>query len=211
MHIQLALLFSPYCVTSTFSFCVLYSGSSASTHDSTDLASSLRPTQGSADMILKQHPACVHPQLDLWSEEISKFYGNPDYQQSKLDCSSAKNWVSIRKGVFHIDPEANEEHGQIHCHYQPITRIIDDFHIHRGGSRKIRSGHKVVSDFIEVECKASDGNTYRNIHSNIIPRKHIQNRCDSSRTVEEPLNVLMFGFDSSSALSWRRNLQKSHR
>ena len=74
------------------------------------------------------------------------------------------------------------------------------------------NGHPIDSDFFQAKCIASHGLVYENLHSGIaykvqLHRRHVEHPLPDNMV---PLNVLMFGFDSVSRMTWQRNLPMSH-
>ena len=70
-------------------------------------------------------------------------------------------------------------------------------------------GTKLNSDFVAVRCKSSKNATYENLFMTTMRNSNLKHRTPVGKP--PPLNVLIFGFDSTSRLAWQRNLPKSHR
>ena len=88
----------------------------------------------------------------------------------------------------------------------------DDFTVLDKEVYDIADGDAIPSDFFSVACTAADGATYHNQHSGIafkpsLHRRHADNPLPADAM---GVNILMFGFDSTSRMTWMRNLPKSH-
>lgn len=70
----------------------------------------------------------------------------------------------------------------------------------------------IITDFFKVDCRSKDGAIYSNIHSGISYDPSLQMRHFWNPLPKNALkyNVLMFGFDSVSRMSWIRMLPKSY-
>lgn len=152
---------------------------------------------------------CVHPSLELWHPVLKPYFGKP----VPLQCSEVEeNWIRTSNGSFHVQRQATQLHGAIACQYVPLYRGQDDFTVEEGDTLPIRDGEPVLTDFCSVECTAEDGQIYSNIHSSIAYNSELQNRHARKPLPSDAmgLNILMFGFDSMSRMTWMRNLPKSH-
>ena len=157
--------------------------------------------------------ACLHPQLVLWPPLLKNLFPAP----APLKCSSTEeDWIRVVNGTFRIDDGATMRHGgRITCSSVPIVRGRNDFEIRRADVvESMKDGDRVPTDVFEVNCTAADGSTYANIHSAVVVSSAVVKR-SRRNLVELParatrLNVLMFGFDSVSRMTWQRNLPKSH-
>jgi len=152
--------------------------------------------------------ACVHPQLELWHKELKKYFqGTP-----KLHCSARRNWVYVQNGTFRINETLRQVYGDINCDYEPQLRGNSDFSVVKGDVVVgAQDGAALKSDFFQVLCTSKDGTTYKNIHSAVVPPPEVIDRKDNLPAEALGLNVLMFGFDSLSRMTWLRNLPKSHK
>jgi hypothetical protein len=114
--------------------------------------------------------------------------------------------------VFSILEFANAQLGKITCDYLPLLRGSDDFHYHSGTLiHDIKDGSNVTSDVSKVSCTAGSAR-YFNYHVTVPYVEGIHRRVED---VELPkgalgMNVLMFGFDSVSRMTWQRKLPKSY-
>ena len=153
--------------------------------------------------------ACVHPQLELWHPALKGYFKD----MPPLQCADEENWVYVDNGTFRISPNAIKNHGEIECVYIPQIRGENDFAVLSGAPiNNIKDGTPLVSDFFYAICSAADKKTYKNLHSGIAFKHELQGRAAETTMPPEAmgLDVLMFGFDSTSRMTWMRNLPKSH-
>ncbi|XP_064638792.1 uncharacterized protein LOC135494597 [Lineus longissimus] len=153
--------------------------------------------------------ACVQPKLELYpNKEFVKFFSDTP----KPSCGVDENWIVIENGTFRMRQTAKDKHGHITCDYLPILRGKDDFTYNNGDRiRAIQDGWKVTSDVSKISC-FSDKGRYENYHAAVPYVAELQQR---SRYYKLPidatgLDVLMFGFDSVSRLTWIRKLPKTY-
>ena len=154
---------------------------------------------------------CVQPVLELWHPDLRNFFHDP----IPLKCSSEKDWVYVKNGTFHISSESIKKHGKISCEYLPLRRGKNDFNVTNGISiRPMEDGAAIRSDFFRATCNAADGSEYTNLHLGIAYKTVLHHRSDGQKRNKDKdtdkLNILMFGFDSTSRMSWLRNMPKSH-
>jgi hypothetical protein len=134
-------------------------------------------------------------------------------------------------GTFRLSSQALRKHGAIVCAYRPIIRSKDDFSTMEGARLfPIVDKMPLVSDFFRADCRARDGSFYSNIHSGIMFDAGLHMRCVKTceirlihslfifRHIWNPMmkthlgyNVLIFGFDSVSRMTFMRFLPKSYR
>ena len=88
----------------------------------------------------------------------------------------------------------------------------DDYKVHNSISIELKHGDAIPSDFFSIKCRAQDGAEYKNLHSGIAYNSILHKRHTESPLPDDAMgvNILMFGFDSTSRMSWMRNLPKSH-
>ena len=150
---------------------------------------------------------CKHPVMELWPPDIKALM---DEEESvNIGCSKVeKNWVYIANVHIYIDIGAEKRHGKITCDCTSVERETE-FNVNSGAINKdIKNGTRLPSDFIYVNCTASDGKLYNNTHSGVLPHD-----TDTMSDLPEGtlgLNILMMGFDSVSRLMWQRNLPKTY-
>lgn len=160
----------------------------------------------------KEKQSCVHPQLQTWPPEMMKFFTkNEALQCNRLE----ENWVYTINGTFYISDVVADKHGgRIDCQIVPILRGSDDFRLRRGDAVKsFINGSTLVSDVFEAKCVAGDGKRYSMVLSGIAPKAEVIRRAESVPVIRKSavdLDILMFGFDSVSRMSWLRNLPKSY-
>ena len=155
---------------------------------------------------------CVHPVLELWHPDMRQYFHGTE----PLTCSPEEDWVYVKNGTFHIYSEAIRKHGEISCEYLPQRRGIDDFNVINGISiRPMEDGAAIRSDFFRATCNAADGSQYTNLHLGIAYKTVLHHRSVGQQKNKpdkdtDKLNILMFGLDSTSRMSWLRNMPKSH-
>ncbi|CAF0826861.1 unnamed protein product [Didymodactylos carnosus] len=156
------------------------------------------------------HLTCKNPKLDIDSPDIWK-YLQP--VKGDLECEKTHNWVYIENGTFRLSQQALHKHGPIVCAYRPILRGKDDFSTVEGQRLfPVVDKMPLVSDFFRADCRARDGSIYSNIHSGIqfdagLHMRHIWNPMVKTHL---GYNVLMFGFDSISRMTFMRLLPKTY-
>ena len=151
---------------------------------------------------------CAHPTLELWSPSIEKIFP----RHKPLVCSSETNWISVHQGRFTISPNALTTHGDIQCMCTPILRGIDDDDTYFGPTIAFKCGDLITSDAFKIQCNASDGSLYENTHSSVMLKPEVKSRQRQHRSwaSEIGLNIIIFGFDTLSHLTWLRTLPKTH-
>lgn len=165
------------------------------------------------DLLAQIGQACVHPKLDVWHPLLKDFFKGIE----PLQCfKNEENWVYTNNGSIYISKSAQEKHGKILCQCLPLKRI-DDFAVHYESPIKpLLNGTELTSDFFDVRCVGQDGAIYTNVHSGIRRDPELQKKSERDQVpeiTENPLglNILMFGFDSVSSMTWQRNLPRSHK
>lgn len=154
--------------------------------------------------------SCVHPQLNPNNPEIAKFFK----KLPEIKCNEEENWIFVKKGVFLKSPKIILKYGNFVCDYIPIIRGADDFKISDGPIIKnIQNGTLISSDFFRISCKSNNGHHYDNVHCAIAKD---EGKLKRSEKIQAPksmlkLNVIMFGIDSVSHMTWLRMLPKSHK
>ncbi|VDO97886.1 unnamed protein product [Soboliphyme baturini] len=152
---------------------------------------------------------CSMPVLMLDDPIVGKF----SQPVAPLNCSSEKNWVYVKDGdIFMIDPEVQKKHGAISCSIESFERVSD----YRTWSRKLAyfaSDQRIPSEFFAVDCKASDGSRYKNIHAGIVRNEQTILRAKSKGLPSDALgmNVFILGFDSMSRMMFMRKLKKAYK
>ncbi|CAF4876802.1 unnamed protein product, partial [Rotaria sp. Silwood1] len=157
------------------------------------------------------HLACQYPKLTIDNQDIWKHL--QPVTKSKPDCEKATNWVYVDNGTFRLSKQALQKHGAIVCAYRPILRSKDDFSTMEGARLfPVVDKMPLVSDFFRADCRARDGSFYSNIHSGIMFDAGLHMRHIWNPMVKTHLgyNILMFGFDSVSRMTFMRFLPKSY-
>ncbi|CAF1058404.1 unnamed protein product [Adineta steineri] len=155
--------------------------------------------------------ACSYPKLTIDNQDIWKHL--QPVRKRKPDCEKATNWVYVENGTFRLSQQALQKHGAIVCAYRPILRSKDDFSTMEGARLfPIVDKMPLVSDFFRADCRARDGSFYSNIHSGIMFDAGLHMRHIWNPMIKTHLgyNVLMFGFDSVSRMTFMRFLPKSY-
>ncbi|CAF0790984.1 unnamed protein product [Adineta steineri] len=155
--------------------------------------------------------ACRYPKLAINNPEIWQHLD--PITPSEPDCEKSTNWVYVDNGTFRLSQQALQKHGPIVCAYRPILRSKDDFSTMEGARLfPVVDKMPLVSDFFRADCRARDGSFYSNIHSGIMFDAGLHMRHIWNPMVKTHLgyNILMFGFDSVSRLTFMRFLPKSY-
>ena len=154
--------------------------------------------------------SCIHPKLDIWHPEMKKYF----HDVPPLKCAKSTDWVYVENGTIRIPERTLLMHGNITCDYIPYLRGNDDFTVVEGKRMKdFGDKAQITSDFFRVECSSTKRHSYTNIHSGIAYNAKLHERSSTIPIPKEStgLNVMMFGFDSTSRMTMMRNLPKSHK
>jgi len=161
---------------------------------------------------------CVRPRLDaVVVGEDRKLSAAPP-----LRCDDDEpNWISASNGTFRIEAATRRRHGDILCQYMPILRNGDDFRLKLGQPIKpMLNGSRLTADAFETRCVGSNGKVHVGIYSGVAPNSAVIERCRrqpptgnkaSNVKNDDVLDILIFGFDSVSRLSWMRQLPETYR
>ena len=152
---------------------------------------------------------CVLAKLDPYNKELMQFI----HKEPPIICNPKKNWIYVENGTIRVSRSAVEKHGVIICAYIPLYRGNNDFSVHEGNKIfPVIDKMPLISDFFKIDCRSKDGSIYSNIHSGIAydPSLHIRHMWNPLPKTALGYNVLMFGFDSVSRMSWIRMLPKSY-
>lgn len=153
---------------------------------------------------------CVLPKLNPYDRNIMQFVKKEKF----LKCNPKQNWIYVDKGMIRISKQAIFKHGTILCAYIPLYRGHNDFTVYEGNRIfPIMDRFPLITDFFKIDCRSKDGGIYSNIHSGIAYESTLHFRHKWLPMPKKALgyNVLMFGFDSVSRMSWIRMLPKSYR
>ena len=149
--------------------------------------------------------ACVHPRLPLSAKRI---------EAGPLKCGP-ENWVYTKNGRLYIKPGILQTYHNVRCSYASVQRTGGDFweDIHTGTFKEFSEGDQLESDFFRVNCKSSDGTRHENLHSGISYQRKLQQRNVNGNINKQTLglNILIFGFDSMSQVTWRTYLRESYK
>lgn len=170
---------------------------------------SLRKEENTAEQTSSVKRVCFTPKLNPFDSEIMQFVK----REKNLKCNPKTNWVYVQNGTLRISKKAVKKHGQILCAYLPLYRGNNDFVVNEGKRIfPIMDHFPIITDFFKVDCRSKDGGVYSNIHSGISydPSLHNRIRWNPMPSSSLGYNVLMFGFDSVSRMSFIRQLPKSY-
>lgn len=152
--------------------------------------------------------ACLHPKLLLWHPQLKSYLDVP----KPLRCSeSEENWVYTTNGTFRISDNAVRKHGKITCTCAPIYQGRADLGLIRGNGLPKRNGELLMNDVFEAHCVGADGKSRKDVHVGIAPNEKVRARKKIKiRKSSLDLDILMFGYDSVSRMTWLRNLPISY-
>ena len=161
---------------------------------------------------------CVRPRLDAVVVGEDRKSSAP----SPLRCDDDEiNWILASNGTFRIEAATRRRHGDILCQFMPILRNGDDFRLTRGQPLKpMLDGSSLTADAFETRCVGSDGSVHVGIYSGVAFNPAVTERCRQRPPAENKmadvedediLDILIFGFDSVSRLSWMRQLPETYR
>jgi hypothetical protein len=134
-------------------------------------------------------------------------------KETDLKCNPKTNWIYVENGTLRVSKTAIKKHGQILCAYLPLYRGNNDFTVNEGKRIfPVMDKFPIITDFFKVDCRSKDGGIYSNIHSGISYDSSLQMRHLWNPLPKTALgyNVLIFGFDSVSRMSWIRMLPQSY-
>ena len=159
--------------------------------------------------------ACVHPRLTPWkdSKVASSIRISPTL---KCPTSLGDDWVTVIDGKINISTDALSKHGNIACVYTPIRHSgYSDFKIVLGKAvSNVSTGYSVTDDFFEMHCIAKDKTVYNQVHSTIIRQSLVEQPKkapgEPGMSGSKPVNILIFGLDSTSRMMWLDRLKRTH-
>ena len=149
------------------------------------------------------------PKLNPYDREIMQFVK----REEDIRCNPKKNWIYIENGTLRVSKGAIKKHGPIVCAYIPLYRGNNDVSVSEGNRIfPVMDRMPLITDFFKIDCRSKDGAIYSNIHSGIAYESSLHMRHMWNPLPKKALgyNVLMFGFDSVSRMSWIRMLPKSY-
>ncbi|XP_065217381.1 uncharacterized protein LOC135843428 [Planococcus citri] len=151
---------------------------------------------------------CHQPKLDINNSEIMKFM---EYQPP-LKCSDDEDWVQIEGSTVKITEAAKKKYGDVKCKFVDIMRS-SDFGTFLGHETTTHTEHDLEeSDFFRVYCQTQSGKKWENRMAGARLDNDILERVGWEYVPKDglKLNVLMFGFDSMSRMTFMRKLPKSY-
>ncbi len=156
-----------------------------------------------------QSQICVLPKLNYMPESFRKYYERPVH----FKCLPDYNWVEVSKGSIHILEQAKVKYGEnntLSCKVIPIIRIDEDTsELAYEEIIELEDTMLAQSDFMKVECRGRY-KIYENLHATVVAKPDLKSRASYPKH-SLGTDVIIFGFDSVSRMSWMRNLPKSHR
>ncbi|XP_013417399.1 uncharacterized protein LOC106178664, partial [Lingula anatina] len=152
--------------------------------------------------------ACMYPVLDPYNPKMMAYFK----KVSPVKCGIGENWVYTENGTFRISKSASKNYGDIGCFYRTVTRGKTDFEVQKGPRVRFKDGDPLKTDFAIVQCLSPNGKKFETILSGISYQPDLHARYKPSMLSNSSMgfNVLMFGFDSVSRMTWIRNLKKSY-
>ncbi|CAM4916368.1 unnamed protein product [Rotaria socialis] len=168
------------------------------------------------------HLTCRYPKLTIDNPVIWKHL-NP-VKPLPPTCEITRNWVYVKNessieflyvtvGTFRLTEEALNRYGPISCAYYPIIRSKDDFGTTEGDRiSPVDDKMPLVSDFFRVHCQGQHNTSYSNVHMGIRfdPTLHLRRIKNPIVKTHLGYNILMFGFDSVSRMTFMRFLPKTY-
>ena len=162
-----------------------------------------------SDSKLERSQACIHPKMELWHPSVKRFF----HDVPQISCSKNKDWVYVDLGRFKLNPNVQKAFHDIKCILMPLV-LKNDHTVETGNEITVQDGDLIPSDFFEVNCTSETASkTYTNVHVGIAQNESLQNRFKNMKLRHDgdTLNILMFGFDSMSRMTYMRNLPKSYK
>ncbi|CAF3486381.1 unnamed protein product [Rotaria socialis] len=126
---------------------------------------------------------------------------------------SSIEFLYVTVGTFRLTEEALNRYGAISCAYYPIIRSKDDFGTTEGDRiSPVDDKMPLVSDFFRVHCQGQHNTSYSNVHMGIRfdPTLHLRRIKNPIVKTHLGYNILMFGFDSVSRMTFMRFLPKTY-
>ena len=152
---------------------------------------------------------CIRPPLELMPEGFQQHFK----PVPKIVCRVEKNPVSVHNGVASLAHGAAMYYGtKLKCLMSPLYRETDFMtRVDSGDTKQVWARVKAKSDFVKVDCRISEHGApmYSNVHSTIVMKPGLSEKAKFPAGGLK-LNVMIFGFDSVSRLTWLRNLPKTH-
>lgn len=117
------------------------------------------------------------------------------------------------QGRIEFTDHALRTYRKIQCQAFPIIRPEgEEFYVTLGDGFSFDENQTplIANDFFQIDCQSETGENYSNFHLGIRINDQLKQR--SSLFEENPshYNILMFGFDSVSRLTFMRLLPKTH-
>lgn len=162
---------------------------------------------------LDTQQACKHPELDLWDPSIRKHFKDTP----PLECSEELDWICLEKGVAKFCDYNATSHKSAQCNFTFLKRVSDqkipknDYNVVNVSWNEPLA---LVSDFFRVKCSDKDNNaTWSNIMAAIRNDSNIHKRAGWQHLPSNSmgLNVLIWGFDSLSRLTFMRKLPNTYK
>ncbi|GAB6024063.1 hypothetical protein CHUAL_008776 [Chamberlinius hualienensis] len=158
------------------------------------------------------HALCSLPKLEPNSSVLDKYF----HDVPPLRCSQEENWVCVSDGYAKLCDNFVRSNPQatVKCTYEFIER--QDDHNNRISTvvKDVNRPVKLVSDFFHVSCELINGDekrNWRNLMSGIADLGEEFTQPKQFPSDSLGLNVLIFGFDSLSHMSYMRKLPKTYK
>ncbi|CEF69499.1 Protein of unknown function DUF229 family and Alkaline-phosphatase-like, core domain-containing protein [Strongyloides ratti] len=151
------------------------------------------------------HEECVIPKLDMWSEQIKKFYK----EKFNINCKEhTYDWVFFKNQQLFVNKESPMKENDFYCNITSII-FVDDYNI--------RKSIKVIdtfpyknfeSDFFHIHCYSKKNNNKwdKYFMRSIVFKENIEKL---NKKMDQNLNVHIISYDSLSQMAFRRLLPKT--
>lgn len=152
---------------------------------------------------------CRHPELDANNPMLAKYFTDVE----PLQCSTEPDWVCVDDSSVFVCDDALKKHGAVRCTYTFLKRESEfktvDGTVVTSGSKPI----PLESDFFRAKCEADDGDTWENVMAGIRREPTVASRAGWEHVPHDSLglNVLIWGFDSLSRMTFIRKLPQSYK
>ena len=163
----------------------------------------------SANMNSVGSNSCNAPKLELWPEPFREYFK----KSGPIFCGKDENWVYIENGTYRFVPNIEKKVGKPLCEAITVVRGDDYAAINGERLKPLKDGDPIVSDFSEVRCVGQSGKVFKSLLSGITRRGNTTGRYvkKDNHHKENQMNILIFGFDSVSRMTWMRSLPATHK
>jgi len=150
---------------------------------------------------------CQLPKLNAFDKNIMKYFEI----HKDIKCSDETEVVVVRNGKIEIADYYKVNNIEVNCSISYIHRN-GDFNLTYSPSKHldISTSLELEWDFFKAVCRNERNNViYDNIHAGISRKPNLNQRTRSSQA-GFGMDVMMFGFDSVSHMTFMRKLPKSY-